>query len=94
MGDNNTLTAELEQVRISVGGGTSDYRALSNKPHINGVELDGNKTTADLLLFSGDYDDLENKPTIPTVPTDVSAFANDAGYLTLETLPIYDGSVV
>ena len=30
---------------------------------------------------TGDYDDLDNKPTIPTVPTNVSAFTNDAGYL-------------
>ena len=30
---------------------------------------------------------------IPTVPTNVSSFNNDAGYLTLSTLPIYDGSV-
>ena len=29
----------------------------------------------------------------PTVPTDVSAFNNDAGYLTLATLPVWDGSV-
>lgn len=32
--------------------------------------------------FSGSYNDLTNKPTIPTVPTKVSAFTNDAGYLT------------
>jgi hypothetical protein len=32
--------------------------------------------------FSGDYNDLINQPTIPTVPTNVSAFTNDAGYLT------------
>ena len=32
--------------------------------------------------FSGNYNDLTNKPTIPTVPTEVSAFTNDAGYLT------------
>ena len=32
--------------------------------------------------FSGNYNDLPNKPTIPTVPTNVSAFTNDAGYLT------------
>lgn len=37
--------------------------------------------------FSGDYNDLTNKPT------NVSAFTNDAGYLTLSTLPIYDGGV-
>ena len=30
---------------------------------------------------------------LPTVPTNVSAFTNDAGYLTLSTLPIYDGTV-
>ena len=34
------------------------------------------------VAFSGDYDDLSNKPTIPTVPTNVSAFTNDAGYIT------------
>ena len=32
--------------------------------------------------FSGDYNDLTNKPAIPTVPTDISEFTNDAGYLT------------
>ena len=32
--------------------------------------------------FSGNYEDLTNKPTIPTVPTNVSSFTNDAGYLT------------
>lgn len=32
--------------------------------------------------FSGSYNDLTNKPVIPTVPTNVSAFNNDAGYLT------------
>lgn len=31
--------------------------------------------------------------TIPTVPTNVSAFTNDSGYLTLSTLPIYSGGV-
>ena len=33
-------------------------------------------------LFSKNYNDLTNKPNIPTVPTNVSAFTNDAGYLT------------
>ena len=32
--------------------------------------------------FSGDYNDLTNAPTIPTMPTNVSAFTNDAGYVT------------
>lgn len=33
-------------------------------------------------LFSGSYNDLSDKPAIPEVPTNVSAFTNDAGYLT------------
>ena len=32
--------------------------------------------------FSGDYNDLTNLPQIPQIPADVSAFNNDAGYLT------------
>ena len=36
---------------------------------------------------------LAQKTDIPTVPTDVSAFTNDAGYLTLATLPKYEGVV-
>lgn len=35
--------------------------------------------------FSGSYEDLTDKPTIPTVPTNVSAFTNDSGYLTSYT---------
>ena len=34
------------------------------------------------VAFSGDYDDLDNKPTIPEIPENVSAFVNDASYLT------------
>ena len=34
------------------------------------------------VATSGSYNDLSNKPTIPTVPTNVSAFTNDVGYLT------------
>ena len=33
------------------------------------------------------------KSEIPTVPSNVSYFTNDAGYLTLATLPKYDGGV-
>lgn len=34
------------------------------------------------VATSGSYNDLSNKPTIPTIPANVSAFTNDAGYLT------------
>lgn len=36
---------------------------------------------------------LPDSTVIPTVPSVVSAFTNDAGYITLADLPIYDGSV-
>ncbi len=38
-----------------------------------------------------DYNDLTNKPTIPSKVSDLT---NDSGFLTLATLPIYDGTVV
>ena len=31
---------------------------------------------------------------VPTIPTNISSFTNDSGYLTLSDLPIYDGTVV
>lgn len=34
------------------------------------------------VATSGNYNDLSNKPTIPTIPTNVSTFTNDAGYIT------------
>ena len=50
------------------------------------------KLPAAAVGFSGDYNDLTNTPVIPTVPTSVSAFTNDAGYLTgyTETDPQYN----
>ena len=40
--------------------------------------------------FNGDYNDLSNKPTIPTVPTNISDFTNDAGYIT--SAAVFSGS--
>ena len=52
-----------------------------SKPSYSYSEITG-KPTLSAVATSGSYNDLTNKPTIPTVPTNVSAFANDAGYLT------------
>lgn len=35
------------------GGGTTDYNDLGNKPSVNGVTLQGNKSTADLGISTG-----------------------------------------
>ena len=56
---------------ITISGGSSSYSDLTNKPQINGNELSGNKTAAQLgfatVATSGSYNDLSNKPSIPTV---------------------------
>lgn len=57
-------------------GGTYNYSELNNKPTINNVELNGNKTTADLNIS---YNDLKNKPTIPTK---TSQLTNDSDFTT------------
>lgn len=52
-------------------------------------DISGKANTADLatVATSGSYNDLTNKPTIPTVPTNVGAFTNDAGYITASQVP-------
>lgn len=88
--DLTSTTAEAEDVmegktfmnkggNLTIGtsrGGSTDYEELSNKPKINNVELSGNKTTSDLGIV------------IPEVPTNISAFNNDTGYITSSSLPI------
>lgn len=54
------LTGVLQKDTVSLGGGTSDYNELNNKPSINGVILEGDKTTEELGIVS--------KETDPTVP--------------------------
>lgn len=47
------------------------------------TELAAKANSADLatVATSGSYTDLSNKPTIPIVPTNISAFNNDASYV-------------
>ena len=44
------LAADMASSEGGGGGGTTDYTDLSNKPEINGSQLIGNKTAADLGL--------------------------------------------
>lgn len=44
---------QIAENGVGGGSGTTNYTALTNKPQINGVELSGNKTAADLGLESG-----------------------------------------
>lgn len=82
-GTNITLDQEGSTLTInSTGGsgGTSNYNALTNKPKINNVELNGNKTSSDLgLQPAGNYA-LESE-----IPTKTSDLTNDSGFITSYT---------
>jgi len=61
---------------------SGSYNDLTDKPTIPADVSDLTDTTNLLDHFSGSYNDLTDKPTIPTVPTVISAFTNDSGYIT------------
>jgi hypothetical protein len=74
------VDALLEAKLDASGSFSGSYTDLTDKP----VLFSGSYTdlTDKPTLFSGSYTDLTDKPTIPTVPTTVSSFTNDAGYIT------------
>lgn len=91
-------TVEEDEIYMtpSAGSGVSDVEVDGTSVVSGGVaqiDLTGKADTADLatVATSGSYADLSNKPTIPTVPSNVSAFTNDAGYITgyTETDPVF-----
>lgn len=64
------------------GGGTTNYNVLLNKPKINGVELTGDKSSADLHIEGGgttNYTELTNKPQINGVELSGNKTAADLG---------------
>lgn len=86
----------IPTVPTNVSAFTNDAGYLTNVPsqYVTDTELSTalapKANTADLatVATSGDYADLTNKPTIPTVPANVSAFANDANYITASGAPV------
>lgn len=64
------IADEIANGNIGGGGGTSDYNALKNKPKINGVEVSGNKTSADYKISAEvtqvDHGTTDTTFTLPT----------------------------
>ena len=83
--DNNTIMTPLrvkQSIAANAGGGAaSDYSSLVNKPQINSITLDGNKTGAQLGLASSS-----------DIPTKTSDLQNDTGYITGMTILTYGSS--
>ena len=79
-------TPTIPAVPTNVSAFTNDAGYITGytetDPQFNAWDKNYNDLTNKPVLFDGDYNSLTNQPTIPTVPTNVSAFMNDAGYLT------------
>lgn len=80
------------------GLSTNDY-TTAEKNKLGGIAAGANKTVIDTALSSTSTNPVQNKvikkalDDLPSVPTKVSAFENDSGFLTLGTLPVYNGGV-
>ena len=92
-----TITTAFTAIANSSGGGGGTVDAYTKAEtdallatKANESELSNYATVESLatVATSGSYTDLTDKPTIPVVPTDVSAFNNDAGYITQEEVII------
>lgn len=82
---------EIPTVPTNVSAFTNDAGYLTEHQSLDAYakkteipDISGKADTSSLatVATSGSYSDLTNKPTIPTIPTKVSAFENDKGYLT------------
>ena len=65
--DGTTTTVDEDGTIHAIGsGGASSYEELQGKPSINGTELSGNKTLAELgIQPAGSYLESETDPTVP-----------------------------
>lgn len=74
--------ANIEDIPVNISdlNNDSDFIEKSNTSGL--IRNDGTIDITNYSTFTGDYNDLTNKPTIPVVPSLISAFTNDVGYLT------------
>ena len=70
-----------EHQDISMKADKTELHSHSNKTVLDGITSSKVTEWNNKSTFDGNYNSLTNKPTIPTVPTNVSSFTNDAGYL-------------
>ena len=81
--DVSGMTAYTTTATTNTLSGTVTAHTANTTIHVTAQDKTNWNNKSD---FSGDYNDLTNKPTIPTVPTNVSDFTNDAGYITSDDI--------
>lgn len=67
---------------INISGGSAQVQSDWTETNTESMAYIQHKPSLATVATTGAYSDLSGTPTIPTVPTNVSAFTNDAGYLT------------
>ncbi len=73
------LDSAINEALNGASGGTSHVHSnLTTLERISDEDINNWNNKSD---FSGSYNELTNKPVIPTVPKHISAFINDAGYI-------------
>ena len=87
---NDLINAPAPLTNVSELTNDAGYQTAANVA----TAIAGKADTASLapVALSGAYADLTGTPTIPTVPSNVSAFTNDAGFLT--AIPVATTTVV
>ncbi len=84
-GSNYTITGVSQLLSVPYALHAKTAESVAN------IDITGNETAFDgwdkdaADDFDGDYNSLTNTPTIPIVPSNVSEFTNDAGYVTENT---------
>ncbi len=76
---------EIPTVPTVLSAFTNDMGYITAIPDsLGGISIESDPIFS---AWDKDYNDLINKPDIPTIPTNVSAFQNDAGYITMDSIP-------
>lgn len=90
--DKSSIVAAINEAARSGGADLSAYRTAAAQD-----EIDNAQNAAITAKYTKPSDGIPASDlaagVIPTVPSNVSAFSNDAKYLTLATLPVYSGGV-
>lgn len=78
-----TINSKASQASVDALNGVVTAHTANTDIHVTAVDKNAWNAKSD---FSGSYNDLTDKPTIPTVPTSNTAFTNDAGYITVDAI--------